>query len=82
MNIEKQIIDEFLSYSSTSEIAQRHGIHKDDVKLVLRNCIGKSEYLRISRIIGGRIIARKLKSPGYKLQYVLKMHFPDSNLFS
>ncbi len=79
MSLEEQLLCEFLSYSSTSQIAQKHGLHKDDVKVVLRNCMDKSEYLRISRAIGGRTVANKLKLKDYKRRYSSKMGSSVSN---
>jgi hypothetical protein len=73
MNIEEQILNDYLGYSSTSDIALKYGLDKDDVKLILRTSLGLQEYLRISRTIGGRAVAKKMKSTSYRSQYISKM---------
>lgn len=73
MNVGERVLNDFTSYSSTADIALKHHLHKEDVKLILRNSLSMADYLNISRIIGGRTVAKKMKSSAYRRQYVMKM---------
>lgn len=73
MNTER-IIEEYLSLSSSQDIAKKFDLRQSDVKLVLRSGLGKEKFLEIAHKIGAKKVYDKLASnPGYKKRYSEKM---------
>lgn len=69
----EKIIADFLRLEATSEIASRHGLHPEDVRLLLRNAFPRHEYLRIAHAVGAKKVAIKLEDPLFRESYARKM---------
>jgi hypothetical protein len=69
----RQIIEEYLHFESAKNIASKHSLHPDDVKLILRNALSPSFYLKVARTIGARVVSSRLKDPVFRGKYSKKM---------
>jgi hypothetical protein len=76
---DEKIIQEYLHFTSTTDIAEKYGLTKEKVRSILRSKLPKNFIIRIGRIIGARSVSEKLKDPIFKSEYVKKMKVSVSN---
>jgi len=69
----EKIIDDFLNFTSTVDIASNYGLHKHDVKQLVRAALPEQLYIRTACAMGGKKVANKLKIPEFRERYLKKM---------
>lgn len=68
----KRIINEFLQFRSSREIAEKYDLNKEDVRIILRNALPSTYYLKIAHTIGAKNVSIKLNNPEFKRTYSKK----------
>ncbi|MBU1246233.1 MAG: hypothetical protein KKH88_03800 [Nanoarchaeota archaeon] len=71
--MDKQIINDFVDYTSTKQIARKYNLDLKYIRTLLINQLGKEKYLKIAHTIGAKTVSKKLKDPSYRKNYSEKM---------